>query len=154
MVKRTRNPHHCCATPLHWLSADCSALTRRSSSTSRAWFRDRANNAILDQVLKVNETARVCVTGSDCAPRHNGRRRRGGRLCAARAPCIFLLISENETGSGLQPAIGAVLLRCWNERRNGGKAPSLCLARGGRNNRAEQGADTTSHWQHICVARS
>jgi hypothetical protein len=26
-------------------------LTRRSSSTSRAWFRDRANNAISDQVL-------------------------------------------------------------------------------------------------------
>src|SRR5215470_12017503 len=46
MVKRTRKPHHCRATPLHWLSADCSALTRCSSSTSRAWFFVRANNAM------------------------------------------------------------------------------------------------------------
>src|SRR5207253_9942733 len=64
MVKRTRKPHHCRATPLHWLSAVCSELTRRSSSTSRAWFLDRANNAIADQVLG-NEGARDCARRSD-----------------------------------------------------------------------------------------
>src|SRR5262249_13689888 len=86
--------HHCRATPLHCSSAFCSALTCRSSSTSRAWFLDRANSDTNSPSMRENSGLEVVIGGG-------GGNVRAGFAHAAAVSC-FPCKEQANTGDRLQ----------------------------------------------------